>query len=344
MTKRKTVFSIIFLVAVGTGAAWALGLLHRSDTGQTLKLYGNVDIRQVNLSFRVGGRVAKMNFEEGDRVKAGDCVALLDSVPFEDDVRLAKANLDQAAATLAKYEAGNRPQEIAAAKASVDAREAALQLAIKELQRGVPLLPSGAISKSNYDTLETNKTRAEADLASARESLSLMQAGFRQEEINAARAAFHAAEANLALAETRLADTKLLAPSDGVILTRVVEPGAMVAAGQTVSTLSLTEIVWVRAYVGEKDLGLIYPGMPAEIYTDTAPQKPYIGHIGFISPEAEFTPKSVETPELRTALVYRLRIIAADPDHGLRQGMPVTVHLHPGDAPHNNAAQKGASQ
>ncbi|HBF34042.1 TPA: secretion protein HlyD, partial [Candidatus Sumerlaeota bacterium] len=286
---------------------------------------------QVNLSFRVGGRVAKVAFEEGDLVKAGDVVAMLDSVPLEDDARVARANVEQTSATLAKYEAGNRPQEIAVAKAAVAVREADLALAEKEFRRTQALLTDGAISKSEFDTAESRKKQAEANLTSARESLGLSSAGFREEDINAARASLHAAGAALMQVQTRLADTRLIAPSDGVLLTRVVEPGAMVTAGQTVATLSLTKTVWVRAYVNEKDLGRISPGMSAEIFTDTAPNKAYKGHIGFISPEAEFTPKSVETPELRTALVYRLRIIADDPDNGLRQGMPVTVKLHPQD-------------
>ena len=338
MTLRKAILAIMVTAILGSGVAWAMGLFQGPQSTQVLKLYGNVDIRQVNLSFRVGGRIAKVYFEEGDRVRAGDVVAMLDTVPFEDEARLAKANVDQAAATLVKFRTGNRPQEIAVAKAIVAAREAALTHAQKEYQRALRLLPTSAIAKSDFEAAESTKVQAEANLASAKESLSLAAAGFREEEINVAQASLRAAEASLTQVRTRLSDTRLVAPSDGVLLTRVVEPGAMVDAGQTVATLSLTKTVWVRAYVHEKDLGRIYPGMPADILTDTAGSKPYKGHIGFISPEAEFTPKSVETPELRTALVYRLRIIADDPDHGLRQGMPVTVCL----APNGEAAKDAA--
>jgi HlyD family secretion protein len=118
-----------------------------------------------------------------------------------------------------------------------------------------------------------------------------------------------------------------------VLLTRIAEPGAIVAAGQTVATLSLNDPIWVRAYVPEPDLGKIWPGMPAEILTDSRPDRPYKGHVGFISPEAEFTPKNVETPRLRTDLVFRLRVVADNPDEGLRQGMPVTVTLDTSHAP-----------
>lgn len=324
---RKLILLVVLLAAVGGGVAWAMGLFQQPASKDLLTLYGNVDIHQVNLSFRVSGRVAALHFEEGDQIKAGDVVATLDTVPFQDDVRLAQAKVEQAAAALAKFEKGNRPQEIAVAKATVAEREAELALAEKDVERGMPLLPHGAIAKSQLDQFESRKAQAAANLAAARESLSLTQAGFREEDVNAARAALRVAEADLAKTRTSLSDTRLVAPSDGVVLTRVVEPGAMLGTGQTVVTLSLTKNVWTRAYIHEKDLGRIHPGMPVEVFTDTAANKPYRGHIGFISPEAEFTPKSVETPELRTSLVYRLRIIADDPDHGLRQGMPVTVCL-----------------
>ena len=116
-----------------------------------------------------------------------------------------------------------------------------------------------------------------------------------------------------------------------MILTRIQEPGAIVAEGAPVYTLSLTAPVWVRTYVAEPDLGRIHPGMPAAVTTDSAPDKVYAGQIGFISPVAEFTPKTVETTSLRTDLVYRLRVIVDNPDNGLRQGMPVTVTLRTGD-------------
>src|SRR5262249_38944168 len=124
-----------------------------------------------------------------------------------------------------------------------------------------------------------------------------------------------------------LAERQLVGPNDGVILTRAREKGAVVQPGETVFALTLTSPVWVRTYVGEPDLGLVQPGMPAGVTTDSAPGRVYRGHVGFISPTAEFTPKTVETRELRTDLVYRLRIVGADPHGGLRRGRPVTVTL-----------------
>ncbi|HYG36697.1 MAG TPA: efflux RND transporter periplasmic adaptor subunit, partial [Clostridia bacterium] len=162
---------------------------------------------------------------------------------------------------------------------------------------------------------------------SAREQLNLLEAGFRSEEKAQAKAELARAEAALARAELRVEDTVLKAPSDGVVLTRAQEPGAILQPGTTVLTVSLVKPVWVRAYIEEPNLGHIHPGMKVNIYTDTRPDRPYTGQIGYISPRAEFTPKNVETPQLRTSLVYRLRIVVENPDEGLRQGMPVTVRM-----------------
>ncbi len=157
------------------------------------------------------------------------------------------------------------------------------------------------------------------------ESFRLAEIGPRQEDIVAARAQLRGEEASVSQAERRLADSRLIAPGGGVILTRARERGAIVAPGETVFALTLTSPVWVRTYVNEVDLGRVQPGMTARVRTDNPRGKVYTGHVGFISPTAEFTPKSVETRELRTDLVYRLRIVVDNPDGGLRQGMPVTV-------------------
>jgi HlyD family secretion protein len=164
-------------------------------------------------------------------------------------------------------------------------------------------------------------------MKSAEETLRLAELGPRQEDIDNARAQLAAEEAMVIQSERRLADAELIAPSAGTILTRAQERGAIVSPGEPIFTLTLTSPVWVRTYVNERDLGRIRPGMTAQVATDSAPDKPYQGHIGFISPTAEFTPKTVETRELRTDLVYRLRVIVDNDDGMLRQGMPVTVTL-----------------
>jgi HlyD family secretion protein len=140
------------------------------------------------------------------------------------------------------------------------------------------------------------------------------------------------AQARLSAAQTTLDDTRLVAPSDGVVISRVHELGAIVSPNDIVYVLSLTRSVWVRAYVAETQLGKLRQGMDVAVFSDASPHHPSHGHVGFVSPTAEFTPKSVETPELRTDLVYRLRVIVDDPDPGLRQGMPVTVQIQTGGA------------
>jgi HlyD family secretion protein len=331
MSRRKRFVIVLGLLAAGGIAAWALDLQARLGLGAEregpLTLYGNVDIRQVELGFRVGGRLASVIFEEGDAVVAGDLLAALDPRPYRDDVRLATAEVARAAAELAKMEAGTRPAEIEQARALVAEREAALVAAERAYDRRSQLMDTGVVSRQAYDDALALLDEARARKVSAERALDLALEGFRSEEIAAARAAHEAARARLAAVETALADAQLHAPAAGVILSRVREPGAIVAPGETVLTLSLERPVWVRAYVPGPELGLIHPGQAAEVITDTRPDRPYHGQIGFISPTAEFTPKTVETPELRSDLVYRLRVVVEDADPGLRQGMPVTVRI-----------------
>ncbi|HTU20077.1 MAG TPA: efflux RND transporter periplasmic adaptor subunit, partial [Gemmataceae bacterium] len=190
------------------------------------------------------------------------------------------------------------------------------------------LAKRGGISKEDHDLRRESVSVGEANVKYAEQALRLAEIGPRKEDIDAARAQLLQQEGVVVQAERRLADSDLTAPNDGIILTRAREKGAIVQAGETVFTLTLASPVWVRTYVNERDLGRIRPNMAAEVRTDSAPDKFYPARIGFISPTAEFTPKTVETRELRTDLVYRLRVVVDNPDGGLRQGMPVTVYLN----------------
>ena len=329
--KKKVVWGAI-IVALGIAGLilWQNGYIFSfwaKESAKELVLYGNVDIREVALAFRVGGRVESMRVEEGAMVTKGELLASLEQTPFKDTLRVARAQLTQSEAELAKLENGNRSEETAQVRALVEQRRAAFGHARREMQRQKALYESRVISKRLSDLALTEFEESKARLESAEEALQLSTAGYREEDIAAGRAGVQLAQARLAQEETKMSDTSLFASAAGMILTRVAEPGEVLAAGQTVYTLSLYDPVWVRAYVDELDLGKVYMGMKAQIYTDSAPGRPYSGRVGFISPEAEFTPKSVQTPVLRTALVYRLRVIADNPDDGLRQGMPVTVHL-----------------
>jgi len=324
MSKRFAV--LIAAVAVGVGG-WFVYQNYVANDGPPTVFYGNVDIREATLGFRVAGRVDRMRFNEGDKVKAGALLAELDKEPFEEELALRRAQVGEAKAKLAKLEAGTRPQEIERARAEVEAREAALENARARYGRLEELVRKDFASQAAFDNAVEQLERAKAQLRSAKEALDLAIEGPREEDIAAAEAALEAARAQKETAQTALEDTSLHAPEDGIILTRAVEPGTIVSAGTPVYTLSLSKPVWVRAYVPEPQLGLVSPGTRVQVISDTKPDQPYDGQVGFVSPVAEFTPKSVETPELRADLVYRFRVVVRDPDDALRQGMPVTVRL-----------------
>ena len=325
--RRWIVLAAVALVVLGVGG-WMWHSFNQTEAYETrLVLQGNIDVRQVNLAFKVEGRIAELKVDEGDAVKAGQVVATLDQVYFQDDLRLARSRRDNAKANLERLEHGSRPEEIAQARAQLAQQQANLNLAKGNLKRGDELAPIGGLSKEDLAGRRQAVAVGEANVKYAEQTLRLAEIGPRQEDIAAGRAQFHQEEAAVIQSERRLTDSELIAPSDGVILTRAREKGAIVPAGDTVFTLTLASPVWVRTYVNERDLGRIRPDLPAEVRTDSAPDKVYRGAIGFISPTAEFTPKTVETRELRTDLVYRLRVVVENPDGGLRQGMPVTVAL-----------------
>jgi HlyD family secretion protein len=301
----------------------------RSDadrSGDALTLYGNVDIREVDLAFRVSGRLSEMIVEEGAQVEAGDVLAGLDAEPLDASLRAATARVEQAEANLARLRAGSRSEEIDAARAAVSEAQAALRNAAQNLERKKELAVDGATSARELDDAESARDRAAARLASARAALDIAEEGARAEDIAAADAALRAASAERERLLIQVEDTTLTSPSGGVILTRAREPGAMINAGEPVYTLSLSDRIDVRAYVAGDALGLVAPGTDVSIVTDSSDRE-YRGRVGFVSPRAEFTPKSVETPELRTDLVYRLRIVVEEPDDALRQGMPVTIRV-----------------
>lgn len=326
MPRRKILIFAGAALAVIAILSWVVFDQRRSER-DTLTLYGNVDVREINLGFLVAGRIDRLLVEEGDKVKAGQLIASLEKGYLEDALAGDRARAASQRAALAKLEKGNRAQEIAKARADVDAARAGLLNADRDYRRQTLLAGRNIASQARLDQAKAAFDQATAQMKSARQALSLMEAGFRSEDINQGRAQLAAAEALVASDERRLQDADILAPVAGTILTRVREAGSIVAAGQPVYDMAVSEPVVVRAYVGETDVGRIVPGMIADITADSLPGKTYQGQVGFISPIAEFTPKSVETPELRTSLVYRLRIVVARPDDNLRQGMPVTVAL-----------------
>jgi multidrug resistance efflux pump len=325
---------IVVLLAVA--AAW-LVRWDRSASNELI-LFGNIDVREVDIAFNEADRIVAMHVEEGDSVEAGQLLAELDASQLEHLVLEAEAKLAAQRAVVARLEHGSRPEEIQRARAEVAAADAELANARATDKRFQELAQSNAASQQRADDAHAEYLTARSRLDVARENLRLAIEGPRAEDITAARARLRADENALELARHRLVNTKLYAPTAGIVRTRIVEPGAVVLANTPAYTLSMADPVWVRAYLSEVDLGRVFPGMAAEIISDSFPDRPHAGWVGFISPTAEFTPKSVETPELRTSLVYRTRIYARNPDHTLRQGMPVTVRIQLDQTPAPQAA------
>lgn len=322
--KRILVFFLLLATAAGGWYFWHTQQATRDNMPPAF--HGNVDIREARLGFRVAGKVREVLKEEGDEVGAGEIVARLDAEPFQNALDQAEAQVRANAARLSELRNGARPEDIEQARKNLAATEATYDNARLIFERQRQLVASGAVSRQDFDTARSTFEAARARLGSAKAALDLLLAGSRPEQIRQAEANLEAARAALAQARTQLADTVLTAPEAGVALTRVVEPGSIVQAGSTALTVSLVSPVRVRAYAPEPQLGLVHPGRKVLIFTDSRPE-PYQGQIGDVSPRAEFTPKSVETEELRTALVYRFRVVVLDADQGLRQGMPVTVKL-----------------
>ena len=327
--KRIIAALVALLLIAAVAAVW---MYRGRDAGAALRLYGNVDIREVQLAFRQPGRIATMALDEGDAVSTGMRLATLDAQPYEDALAAADAAVQVAQAELAKLRRGLRPQEIDQAEQAYRQATATARDAERNFLRQHSLLATGASSQRTVDAARTLRDQTAAAAKSAAAALSQAREGFRHEDIAAAEARLAAAQATRAQAATALADTELVAPSTGTVIARIREPGSMVASQTPVYGISLDRPVYVRAYVGEPHLGRIAPGMQVQVHTDSSTRS-YRGQIGFISPRAEFTPKTVETPDLRTDLVYRLRIVIADADAALRQGMPVTVDIDAGTAP-----------
>jgi HlyD family secretion protein len=324
MNKKAIIIPVIALVLGSAGLAYYRNSVAKA---QDATIYGNVDIREASLGFRVAGRVLSMQVDEGDSVKAGDVLATLDPEPLQNSLHATEGAVAALTARNALMHRGYRTEDIEQAKAKLGAARASLVEAEQHLVRQKTLAPEGAASQRALDSAQSVRDQAAAQVRNTEEAARLMTTGFRKEEIAESDAQLKQALAQLGTARLALKDAVLTAPSEGVILTRAIEKGTMVQVGTPAFSLSLTNPVWIRAYVSESHLGQFGPGTLLLLRTDSRMDKPYHGTVGFVSPTAEFTPKSVETPDLRTSLVYRLRVVVQDPDAQLRQGMPVTLRL-----------------
>ena len=313
-----------------------------SSEASILKLSGNIEVTESHLSFKIAGHLEKRLADEGDDAKAGQLLAKL----ADDDQRLAvqsaEANLALAKAALAEQEAGNRPQQIAGAKATLAQAKAADQTAQaqlgqaeSDLSRYQALVKQGGVSRQQLETQATAVTtarhqaeEAKAAIKVAAENFDLMKAGARVETIDQARATLAAARTALAQAKQQLSYTELTAPFSGVILTKSAEEGEFLQPGSTVLTLACLERPWLRVYIPEDRLAQVKLGQAATVTADSLPGKSYSGKISFIASDAEFTPKSVQTFEERVKLVYRVKIDLDNPAGELKAGMPADATIH----------------
>ena len=324
--RRRLLVLLMLAIALGIGG-WLYLRPNRSVPGAFVTLYGNVDIREVQPAFNDSGPVTRMLVQEGDAVKKGELIATLDDARFAATLAQAEGQMRNQEQVLARLLAGSRPEEIDQAKATMDALEATYQNDEINYQRAQRLVETGAGTKRQSDDAKAAYDAAKHQYEAARQAYILAVKGPRKEDIAAARAMLEADQGAVALAKSQLADTRLYAPSDGIVEDRILEPGDMASPTTPVYTIALTSPLWVRAYVPEAELGRIRLGMAATISADSYPGRVYHGWIGYLSPTSEFTPKTVETPELRAALVYQLRVYVCDARDELRLGMPATVHI-----------------
>lgn len=325
--KKKLFLLLLVLAVVGVGTLVAWRLTPQKSDSKQQRLFGNVEIRDAQLAFNEQEIVAETLVDEGDAVKTGQVLAKLRSQKIQDQQAETQAQYQAQAEVVRRLENGARPQEINKARAEVKAAEVRVHNAQTTLQRLEKTADVGASSKQALDDARAALKVEQAQLNVNRQNLALIQEGPREEDIKAAKAQLAADRARAAFLAERLADTVLKAPADGVIQSRILEPGEMAGPTRPVFILAKTNPKWVRAYVPEKSLGLIKEGMAATVFSDTWPGKGFKGQIGFISSVAEFTPKTVETTDLRTKLVYEVRILVKDPENSLRLGMPVTVEI-----------------
>ena len=327
--KKGVIAAILVLILAAMGGSWYYFNQAKTDDG-TLTLYGNVDIRQVSLAFEQAGRIQVLNVQEGDRVKKGEVLATLNTDGLNIQKQQAEAQLKVQQQTVIELDVGTRPEQITQAEALLASTQAQLNKANKDLQRLQVLFSSTAgqaISQQELDYAKSNQATAQAAVKEKQANLALLKHGARREDREAAKAQTEVAQAGLDFINYQIQRSVLVSPVDAVVRARLQEVGDMTTAQKTVYTLALTNPKWVRVYANENQLAQIKMGGKAEIIRDSQPDQPIQGKIGFISSVAEFTPKTVQTEDIRTTLVYEVRVYVQDPQDALKMGQPVTVNI-----------------
>ncbi len=334
MTKA-IVWIIILAVVIASAGGLTYWLTRPREESTELVLYGNVDLRQVQLAFNNSERIKEVMAKEGDRVYKDKPLARLDTSRLEPMVAQAEAQLAAQEEVFKRLRAGSREEEKAQARANVASAEADLANVRRQYDRLKRLAvvqlsdksKASAVSQEEVDNAKAALAVAEAKLIVQQKALDLALIGPRREDIDEAGARFRGNKAQLEMLKQQLIDAVLVSPVDAVVRTRLMEAGEMATPQRPVFALAILTPKWVRAYVSDPDRGKVQEHMKAQITVDSYPGKNFDGWVGFISSVAEFTPKTVQTEELRTSLVYEVRIFVNDPDNKLCLGMPATVHV-----------------
>jgi len=326
---RKKIILILILIIVAVSIIFLyIRWSERKPPGNILMISGNIEAHESIVGFKVQGRLDELLVQEGQYVHEGDLIARLDREDYMQQVRVDEATVRSREAELDLALAGSRAQEIKAAEqAMLDAR-ADMELKKLEFQRNQTLYEKDYVSAEERDISATNLKRAEAAYERSKQTYDELVEGTRKEQITINRANVRTAQQNLELSRVRLAYTSLYAPKSGVVTVRQAELGEVMLPNTPVVTIADIDHLWLRGYISETDLGRVRWGQPATVRTDTFPGKTYKGRVSFISSEAEFTPKSVETHKERVTLVYRIKIDLENPNHELKPGMPADAQIY----------------
>lgn len=324
--KKKRLIIPVLIIALGL-AAYAIYQTRGVQDEGVLVASGNVEVTEMNVGFKIPGRVAERLKDEGDRVKKDEKLAFLDNAELAAMVSQSRAVLAESKVRLQELRTGSRLQEIDQSKANVKALEAEVIKAKRDFDRADILFKNGAISAAQFDAAKSAYDARVQQLAAITEQASLVKEGPRKEDIKASEHRVENAAASMAVAEEKWKDSFLYAPAPGVILRKNIEKGETVAAGTPVFTIGDIDNPWIKIYIRETNLGRVKLGQKAAVTTDSYPGKTYEGTVTFISSEAEFTPKTIQTKDERVKLVFGVKVSLKNPDQELKPGMPADVKL-----------------
>jgi len=314
-------------IGIATTAALAWLLLSSCGAGpDILEASGTLEAVQVRVPARTAGVALDIPVEEGSAVRQGDLLAALDDADLRLQRDQALAGREMADAALDLILEGARREDLDQAREALASADEGLRLARDEADRLRALIDTGSVSRQQLDRAESAETQAVAARSQAAAALAKLESGAREPEIVSARAALDQADAALALAESRLRDSRILAPTDGTVLYRMIEPGEWAAPGMTVFVLADLSALRLTVYVPEPDMARIRLGGEAQVRMDGSDES-FPGRIRWISPEAEFTPKNVQTDDERAKQVFAVRIDVENPDGILKPGMPADAVL-----------------